>query len=143
MYIMVVEDDESTRRAYSALLRAEGYGVCWASTLEGARKHLRVEEVDLVILAVELQGEMCGLELLPRVPRGVPVFTVSGHDERVVRGMASRYLADPATRFFGKPIDVDLLLQEVRGAHRERREFADRRAAHVGWEPEETHAANR
>jgi DNA-binding NtrC family response regulator len=114
MYIMVVEDDDDMREAYLGMVRLEGYGACWASTLSGARRHLRVEEVDLVLLDVELHGSMCGLELLPLVPRGVPVFVVSGHPEPVVRGLSGHYLLDPATRFFRKPADLWRLAAELR-----------------------------
>lgn len=85
------------------VLARAGHAMIWASTVDGARKQLRLEEgIGAVLLDVVLEGGRTGLEVLPHVPRGTPVFILSGHDEQTVREWARRYSLDVVSQFFRK-----------------------------------------
>jgi DNA-binding NtrC family response regulator len=70
--ILIVDDDDATRRGLTALLAEAGYIAIPASSLQEATDILRRESPDLVITDIRLQGYN-GLQLLAiRTARSKP-----------------------------------------------------------------------
>ena len=64
MRILLVEDEQDLAEPLIALLRHEGYEVCWADTLNSAQGVLSQEKFELAVLDVMLvEGENAGFEL--------------------------------------------------------------------------------
>jgi DNA-binding response OmpR family regulator len=114
MKILVVEDDAQQWQNYERSLRPAGHEVFWASRAITAIDFLRTDQFDLVMLDLELDGSMSGLEVKRHIPRGVHVFVLSGHPAEEVRAAAAM---DPLTGvdlYFDKPVDMALLLKSLR-----------------------------
>jgi CheY-like chemotaxis protein len=78
--VLLVEDDYDTRLYYERLIRAWGHHLCSAWTAMGAMELLRTEAIDLVVLDLELQGLMSGVDVKRHVPDRIPVILVTGHE---------------------------------------------------------------
>ncbi len=104
--ILVVEDDEWSRRIVVDLLQMRGHEVVEASDATTARAGL-LRAPDLVLLdiqfpggsGVELLGEVRGNAALARLP--VIALTASA-----MRGDRERFLRQGFTAYMSKPIDV-------------------------------------
>jgi DNA-binding NtrC family response regulator len=116
LQVLVVEDDHPLRDLYTTLLREAGHTVCSAWTARGAIELIRTERVDLVLLDLELDGLMTGVDVWNKIPRGIPVIVVSGYSERYIHDTAVRAqrIRDGSTRFLPKPVDAGRLLSEIR-----------------------------
>jgi len=104
--ILVVDDDEAVRRAFSAILAEGNYTV---QTAADGREALEIAErtpPDLVISDL-IMPNLDGWEVVVALRRQgirVPVILISGH---------TRQATTPGVRFLPKPIDVDQLLASV------------------------------
>ena len=109
MQVLVVEDDPAQWRIYEHALRSAGHSVFWASRALIAIDFLRTDHFDLVMLDLELDGAMSGLEVKRHIPRGTHIFILSGHPAAEVRETCN---ADPllgADFYFDKPVNMGLL----------------------------------
>jgi DNA-binding response OmpR family regulator len=113
MHIFIVEDDYSTCKALETLLLDKGHTVCWSTTVQGAIKLLHTEPIDLVLLDVMIETEFGGLEVARRVPRGIPIFIISGSDPTIVRAEARTNALEGIQYWFDKPIDIARLCQAI------------------------------
>ena len=117
MRILVVEDDPGIAAFVAKGLRAEGYVVGVAGTVDDAERELIGDDVDLVLLDLGLPG-VDGEELLLRV-RGagstVPVIVLTARAEVAdkVRGLDAG-----ANDYVTKPFAFDELVARVRAALR-------------------------
>jgi CheY-like chemotaxis protein len=109
--ILLVDDDDAVRRLAAQILEAEGYVVVEAS---GPAEALEVCErggpIDLLVSDVsmpDMSGRELAVEVCARRP-GTPVLFVSGYDESLTHGGASR---DP---FLAKPFSPAELVREVK-----------------------------
>ncbi len=100
-HILLVEDDQEVLAGNARRLEAEGYRVSAAATIAQARKIVRAEAPDLVVLDIMLPDgsglELCG-ELRAAAP--VPVLFLTSLDDRkqVVEGLRAGgddYLTKP------------------------------------------------
>jgi two-component system response regulator FixJ len=103
--LVIVEDDESVRRALTRFLCLHGYGVL---AFDSAEAWLAgICPVDVAIIDINLPG-MSGIELddrLRREGRAIPTVFITAHDEP---GPA------PASRIIlQKPIDAQPLLEAI------------------------------
>lgn len=110
--ILIVDDEEDTRRSLTDLLSQQGYTVNTAS--DGHRAVTALEEggADLVILDLNMP-DMTGLSVLRRLQGrrpGLPVIAISAYASKE---MKLELLQEGARSFFPKPIDIDALLEEV------------------------------
>ena len=71
--IMLVEDDNSLREIYQARLMAEGYETVTAKDGEEALALIGQEKPDLIILDVQLEDTIDGIEILRRTKAGLYV----------------------------------------------------------------------
>lgn len=110
--ILVVEDDAEGMRMLGFALRESGYEVAEATTGYLALGEVGKRDPDLILLDLYLSGGMNGGEFLAQYRRS------GGRAKVIVISGAAR--VDPIARdlvveeFFGKPYDLDLLLQSVR-----------------------------
>jgi DNA-binding response OmpR family regulator len=105
--ILVVDDDEPTRRILSRLLTGEGYDVDACEDGEHALAQLRVTHYDVLVTDWVMPG-MSGLDLLSAARAQCDTLrcmVISGQPQ--VAGMPK----DVA--WLAKPIDVDQLLAQL------------------------------
>ena len=109
--ILLIEDDERSRRALTRLLERVGYAVEAEPDGPRALEHLGRGRLALVLLDLILPG-MDGLEVLRRIRaeeagRDLPVVLLSGD---VLGRQADEFAALGATEVLTKPVDFDALL---------------------------------
>ena len=115
--ILIVEDNESLRLAYSSFLEQEGYEVTTASRVQEALDYLRNHTPDLILLDM-LMPEMNGLELLKKYDlksehAGVKVIAFSNLTEMRIQEEA---LALGVSLYLTKSLtDPHELVENVRG----------------------------
>jgi FixJ family two-component response regulator len=109
--VVVVDDDESVRRALRRLIRAAGFAVATYGSAEeflAARDH----SAGCLILDVRLPG-MSGLDLqrlLVDSGRDVAVILITAHEDQTVRRAG---LGAGAVDFIAKPFARERLLEAV------------------------------
>ena len=90
--ISVIDDDESTCRALSRLLKAAGFTVQTYFSAEAFLDDVKAH-TDFVVTDVQLRG-MSGFELKKRLNCGSnhpPVAFITAHDEKETRDQAQRF----------------------------------------------------
>src|SRR5689334_20905714 len=87
--ILIVDDDEATRRGLAALLERAGYRVAVAGSLQDGRFALSTEQPDLLISDVRL-GAFNGLQLVATAPRSIPTIMITGYPDPVLVTEAHR-----------------------------------------------------
>lgn len=113
MKILVVEDDELTRKALEYRLKIEGYDITTASDGNVGAKLLREETFDLIVSDI-LMPHANGLELLNIVrfemEQSTPFLVMSflGQPCNTRKAMEIG-----ATDFIEKPIDIDELIGKI------------------------------
>jgi FixJ family two-component response regulator len=115
VYVGVVDDDESLRRALARLLRAAGMRPITYASAEAFRAAVKPPRFDCLVLDVHLPG-MSGLDLRNRlVAEGVatPVLFVTAHDDPRAREEA---LAGRCVGYFRKTDAGDEILDAIRRA---------------------------
>lgn len=102
--ILIVDDDASTLKALSRLLRSEGYDVDTCDGPTPALAKLRAVRFDL-LLTDQVMGEISGLELAQQaiaLHPAVRCFVMSGH-------LAPSAAECAHVTWINKPIEVDVL----------------------------------
>ena len=105
--ILLLEDQDATRRSLSQLLRAEGYHVVVARNALEAQALCSVQEPDVALVDIELpglQGNEWALYLRDMSPETRIIF-VSGRP-----GLAGLDRYGPDVHFLHKPVDPAELL---------------------------------
>src|SRR3972149_1408374 len=108
-HILIVDDEESIRRALTEVLKHEEYVVSPVESGEEALKFLAGRRVDAVLLDIWMAG-MDGLDTLEAILRLDPLATVimiSGHGTIETAVRATKL---GAVDFIEKPISLDRLL---------------------------------
>jgi len=106
--ILVVEDDDATRRGLVALLRNGGYEVVAVNSIPDAKKALMTERPHLLITDIRL-GEYNGLQLLATNPNPIPAIVLTGFPDPVLEAEAQHLGAD----FMLKPVTPSELMALV------------------------------
>jgi ActR/RegA family two-component response regulator len=124
--ILIVEDDDASRRGLRQLLTNAGYTVISARTFEEGKRAAAETAPDLLIADVRL-GAFNGLQLLAAAPSPLATIIVSGFPDPVLEAEAVRLGA----HYLTKPIDVGILLplieEKLLSAERRRVEGSTRR----------------
>jgi len=112
--VLLVEDDEVTRDAMTAILVHEGYLVLTAGSGHDAMEVLRtpLSSIDVVLLDIHLP-DINGTDLCARVrdiQPEVPVIVCSGEAEPAE---VAQLLELGVRRYFQKPMAIDELLATV------------------------------
>lgn len=122
--ILYIEDEPGNRLLVKRVLEAEGFSVLEAtdgiSGLEMAAKMHK--ELDLILLDINLP-EIDGYDLAKRFRntpglRDIPILAVTAN---VMRGDRERTLEAGCDGYIQKPIDIDLLPEQIRAALRKNR----------------------
>lgn len=116
--VLVVEDQDLLRHAMADVLRAQGYLVFEAGTHQAALAETNRRHFDVALIDVHLP-DATGFETLTalrKLDALLPIIILSGdHSADVVK----QALRGRAQGFLSKPVQNELLLQEVDDAHRE------------------------
>ena len=117
VHVLYIEDEPGNRMLVKRVLEVEGYSVAEATDgLSGLRIAAEMREyLDLILLDINLP-EMDGYELAKRFRetpglQKVPILAVTAN---VMRGDRERTLAAGCDGYIQKPIDVDLLPEQVK-----------------------------
>jgi PAS domain S-box-containing protein len=114
--VLIIEDDESTRRLLSVGLRKHDLEPIEAPDGEQGLDLACQQSPDLILLDLNLPGAH-GLEVLQRLKHSpdtasIPVIVVTG-DAELKLGARARVLALGAADFVTKPFEMDALVEEV------------------------------
>jgi FixJ family two-component response regulator len=115
VFVAIVDDEESIRKALSRLLRASGYQVETFASGTDFLASLNARAPDLVVLDLHMPG-MSGFEVhaaMRVLDPPLPVVVITGHDSPETR---QRALDGGAAAYLRKPIDETLLLRAICGA---------------------------
>lgn len=110
--VILVEDDESLRRALVRVLRASGFETRDYASAEALLADLAPDRAGCLVVDLNLPA-MSGLDLVDLLrQRGatLPVVAISAHDEARVRDAVRRRGVE---RFLGKPFVGTALVQTV------------------------------
>ena len=122
--LLIVEDEENSRKGYETLLRNWGYDVLGVGSAEDALARFVEFRPDILITDVELPG-MDGLHLLEKLRdelQSVPAILITGKGSRE-RAVAA--IEAGAFWYIEKPVDAAVLralLERALGKARDRRE---------------------
>ena len=127
--ILVVDDDEQSRRALGRILSRAGYVCGFAATAAEARRSMGAVVYPLVLCDVHMPGES-GLDLVASLQDGCPVTAVvmiSGQDDPAVASIA---FERGAYGYLVKPFTSNEILMIVNNALHRRRLEIDALAVH-------------
>jgi len=111
--LLVVEDDEVSREKMLAYFESEGYLVVTAESASVARRQLKQNDVNLVLLDINLpDGDGLSLAREIRQHSRVGIIFVSGRDDDIDRIVGLEIGADD---YVTKPYNPRELLARVRG----------------------------
>jgi FixJ family two-component response regulator len=114
--VVVVDDDESVRKALQRLLRASDLDAdSFASAQDFLASLPHAPVPDCLVLDLQMPGTS-GLELQRQLVRAgpqVPTVVITGHDEP---GMEARCLAAGASAYLRKPLEAEKLLAAIEAA---------------------------
>ena len=113
--ILVVEDDELSRKTLRDVLRAQGYRIVLTVTAEEGIEIARTQQPRLVLMDLQLPG-MDGVSAMKHLKadpatRHIPVIAVTGSAMPRDR---SRIVAEGFDGFQQKPLSVKAFLAELR-----------------------------
>ena len=112
--ILLVEDNETIRHAFSILLEDSGYRVLQAGTGEEALRVVERDRPDLVLMDLGLP-DLSGLEVTRRIKadartQGTVVVALTG---RALETDQAECLAAGCAGYIAKPIDSENLLRSL------------------------------
>ncbi|MEZ4367443.1 MAG: recombinase RecA [Kofleriaceae bacterium] len=114
LWLLLVEDDEPSRRLLRYVLTRPGHQVAEAATVDDALVAARARRPDLVLTDIQIPGGG-GSRLLAELQRdpdlaGVPVVATTAH---AMVGDRERLLAQGFTSYLGKPLDTKTVAASV------------------------------
>jgi DNA-binding NtrC family response regulator len=111
--VLVVDDDENIRAAFSDLLKTEQCSMIPAASAEEAIAKLTHHHVDLVITDVRLKGQS-GATLLLQVKAqqpNLPIIVITGYPNSISEQDAKAFGAE---YFFVKPLELTVIREAIR-----------------------------
>ena len=118
--ILVVDDDESTRKFLQSVLTAEGYGCQTAENPERAERLLRQDPVDLALVDLYL-GTANGLNVLDLIKVIQPRCKCVIMTAHATVETAAQSLGGGALEYLSKPLLIEDLLALLRKVEQDRR----------------------
>lgn len=112
--ILYVEDDFNNRTLVRRVLESEGYQLVVAANASQAREILKEHKIDLILMDINMP-EMDGYALTTQI-KSVPEYAkipIVAMTANVMRGDRERSLEAGCDGYIQKPIDIDLLTQQV------------------------------
>jgi two-component system cell cycle response regulator DivK len=112
--LLYVEDDLNNRTLIRRILEAEGYQLVDAANARQALKFLKEHKIDLILMDINMP-EMDGYALTAQIKSNpeyakIPIIAMTAN---VMRGDRERALEAGCDGYIQKPIDIDLLTQQV------------------------------
>ncbi len=112
--ILYVEDNSENRMLVRRVLEAEGYEVAEASNASDATEKILSARPGLILMDINMPG-IDGYALTARIKAtpgfaSVPIIAVTAN---VMRGDRERSLEAGCDGYIQKPIDIDLLSQQI------------------------------
>jgi two-component system cell cycle response regulator DivK len=112
--ILYVEDDLNNRTLVRRVLEAEGYEFVDAANASQAMGFLKKRKIDLILMDINMP-EMDGYALTAQIKSiseyaRIPIIAMTAN---VMRGDRERSLEAGCDGYIQKPIDIDLLTQQV------------------------------
>jgi CheY-like chemotaxis protein len=113
--MLVVEDEEPSRRALLRLLQSLGYDVHAVGSAEEALQLLEqnvTKSPHWMVVDVDLPG-MCGLDLVRMIKAAKPEIhsmLVTGADKQLVQQFCNQHAVD----YFPKPLDISRFLKHIK-----------------------------
>ena len=114
--VLVVEDSDAIRTAFTILLEESGYTVAAAPNGTEAVRLAGERSPDLVLLDLGLP-DISGLDVARRIKadpatRGIPVVALTGRDDAADR---EALLSAGCSAFWLKPVDTQALIRSLPG----------------------------
>jgi len=112
--VLYIEDNIDNRTLIRRILSAEGYKVIEAAQAKEALEILKTAQVDLILMDINMP-DIDGYTLTAQI-RGMPGFgsvPIVALTANVMRGDRERSLEAGCDGYIQKPIDIDLLPQQV------------------------------
>jgi two-component system cell cycle response regulator DivK len=112
--LLYVEDDLNNRTLVRRVLEAEGYQMVDAANAKQAMVFLKEHKIDLILMDINMP-EMDGYALTAQI-KAVPEYAkipIIAMTANVMRGDRERSLEAGCDGYIQKPIDIDLLTQQV------------------------------
>ena len=112
--ILYVEDNYDNRVLVRRVLEAEGYEIAEASNAEDALQKIQSVQPNLILMDINMPGAD-GYALTARIKAtpgfaAVPIIAVTAN---VMRGDRERSLEAGCDGYIQKPIDIDILSQQI------------------------------
>ncbi|MBV6465468.1 MAG: Polar-differentiation response regulator DivK [Anaerolineales bacterium] len=112
--ILYVEDNLENRILIRRVLEAEGYAMAEASNAEDAMKKIHLVKPDLILMDINMP-DVDGYSLTSQIKStpgfaSVPIVAVTAN---VMRGDRERSLEAGCDGYIQKPIDIDVLSQQI------------------------------
>ncbi len=113
--ILLIEDNSDTQLIFKIYLRSL-YDVEIADTAEAGIKLLKENEYDLLILDINLPGELDGTAVLNELrnemqKKDFPVLVVTAY---AMKGDKEKYLQQGANDYLPKPVIKDVFMDKIR-----------------------------
>ena len=113
--ILLIEDNSDTQLIFKIYLR-ELYDLEIADTAEAGIKLLKENEYDLLILDINLPGELDGSAVLNELrnemqKKDFPVLVVTAY---AMKGDREKYLQQGANDYLPKPVIKDVFMDKIR-----------------------------
>ncbi len=112
--ILYVEDNQDNRKLVRRVLEADGYTVSEAENAQEALAYLNTKPPALILMDISMP-DMDGYALTAKI-RAMPEFTkipIIAMTANVMRGDRERSLEAGCDGYIQKPIDIDILTQQV------------------------------
>ena len=112
--ILYVEDNQDNRKLVRRVLEADGYTVSEAQNAQEALAYLNTKPPALILMDISMP-DMDGYALTAKI-RAIPEFTkipIIAMTANVMRGDRERSLEAGCDGYIQKPIDIDILTQQV------------------------------
>ena len=113
--VLIVDDEENTRKNLEGLLKAKGYGTLMAGTFAEAREHVQKGDSDVILLDMQLPDGY-GPNLLVEMstmPSHPPVIVITGFGDIET---AVEIMKSGAMDFLTKPVDFGRLEKSIKRA---------------------------
>ena len=112
--ILIIEDNIESQLIYKVYLRTT-YSVEFAETGEAGLELLKKNEYNLLLLDINLPGKLNGEDVLKfvRNEMGNAVFPIIVITAYALKGDKEKFIQLGANNYLAKPIDKQILLNEV------------------------------
>ena len=111
--IMIIEDEILVAMTIRNKLTKRGYEVCQFFTSgEEALKNIEKEKPDIVLMDINLEGKMNGIETAQQINKtlNIPIIYVTGYSDKEIMDRAK---ASKPAGYLIKPFDFEVLLHTI------------------------------